>query len=89
MVKNMSQVVNSSGRNQFMEEFQSITGKGVKAKINQEMYFVGSPRLFKELHNQIRSNQKEKKDYRFTDSRKNSHGVRDANRNPCIHSCGR
>jgi len=31
----------------FMEEFQSITGKGVKAKINQEMYFVGSPRLLK------------------------------------------
>lgn len=43
-----------------MEEFQSITGKGVKAKINNELYYVGSPALFEELHNQIRSNQKEK-----------------------------
>ncbi|WP_339183901.1 heavy metal translocating P-type ATPase [Oceanobacillus sp. FSL W7-1293] len=43
-----------------MEEFQSITGKGVKAKINNELYYVGSPALFEELHNQIRSNHKEK-----------------------------
>lgn len=42
-----------------MEEFQSITGKGVKAKINQEIYYVGSPSLFEELHNQIGNNQKE------------------------------
>ena len=26
-----------------IEEFQSITGKGVKAKVNNEMYYVGSP----------------------------------------------
>ncbi|MED4924837.1 HAD-IC family P-type ATPase, partial [Anoxybacillus geothermalis] len=26
-----------------VEEFQSITGKGVKAKVNNEMYYVGSP----------------------------------------------
>ncbi|WP_080873442.1 heavy metal translocating P-type ATPase [Oceanobacillus timonensis] len=44
----------------FMEEFQSITGKGVKAKINNEVYYVGSPSLFEELHNQIKNNQKEK-----------------------------
>ncbi|WP_040984062.1 heavy metal translocating P-type ATPase [Oceanobacillus jeddahense] len=43
-----------------MEEFQSITGKGVKAKINHETYYVGSPSLFEELHNQIESEQKEK-----------------------------
>lgn len=43
-----------------MEEFQSITGKGVKAQINNKIYYVGSPSLFEELHNQIRSDQKEK-----------------------------
>jgi Zn2+/Cd2+-exporting ATPase len=32
-----------------IEEFQSITGKGVKAKVNNEMYYVGSPALFEEL----------------------------------------
>ncbi|MBY7141803.1 cadmium-translocating P-type ATPase [Virgibacillus sp. NKC19-3] len=43
-----------------MKEFQSITGKGVKAKINNELYYVGSPSLFEELHNQIKTNLKEK-----------------------------
>ncbi|GIO21317.1 copper-translocating P-type ATPase [Oceanobacillus oncorhynchi subsp. incaldanensis] len=43
-----------------MEEFQSITGKGIKAKINHETYYVGSPSLFEELHNQIENDQKEK-----------------------------
>ncbi|SFA57105.1 Cd2+/Zn2+-exporting ATPase [Parageobacillus thermantarcticus] len=32
-----------------VEEFQSITGKGVKAKVNNKMYYVGSPGLFEEL----------------------------------------
>ena len=32
-----------------VEEFQSITGKGVKAKVNNEMYYVGSPGLFEDL----------------------------------------
>lgn len=32
-----------------VEEFQSITGKGVKARVNNEMYYVGSPGLFEEL----------------------------------------
>jgi Zn2+/Cd2+-exporting ATPase len=32
-----------------VEEFQSITGKGVKAKVNNTMYYVGSPGLFEEL----------------------------------------
>jgi len=33
-----------------VEDFQSITGKGVKAKINKELYYIGSPNLFKDLH---------------------------------------
>nr|MBO2482712.1 cadmium-translocating P-type ATPase [Bacillaceae bacterium] len=32
-----------------VKEFQSITGKGVKAKVNNAMYYVGSPGLFEEL----------------------------------------
>ena len=32
-----------------MEEFQSITGKGIKATIQNEMYYVGSPTLFEEI----------------------------------------
>lgn len=43
-----------------VEEFQSITGKGVKAKVNNEMYYVGSPNLFEELHQTIESTIKER-----------------------------
>jgi len=43
-----------------VEDFQSITGKGVKAKVNSKMYYVGSPNLFEELHKIIESNIKEK-----------------------------
>lgn len=32
-----------------VEEFQSITGKGLKAKVNNDFYYVGSPSLFKEV----------------------------------------
>ena len=32
-----------------VEEFQSITGKGVKAIVNNQMYYVGSPKLFEEV----------------------------------------
>ncbi|MED1673152.1 heavy metal translocating P-type ATPase [Pallidibacillus thermolactis] len=42
-----------------IEEFQSITGKGVKAKVNNEMYYVGSPALFEELHGSIVSDKKQ------------------------------
>ncbi|WP_143416042.1 heavy metal translocating P-type ATPase [Geobacillus sp. E263] len=43
-----------------VEEFQSITGKGVKAKVNNAMYYVGSPGLFEELlSNGIQSEIKE------------------------------
>lgn len=38
-----------------IDEFQSITGKGVKAKVNNEIYYVGSPNLFEELHQTIES----------------------------------
>lgn len=33
-----------------VQEFQSMTGKGVKAKVNNELYYVGSPKLFEQIH---------------------------------------
>ncbi len=42
-----------------VDDFQSITGKGVKAKVNNEMYYVGSPNLFEELHGRIESARKQ------------------------------
>lgn len=36
--------------NDSMEDFQSITGIGVKAKVRGELYFIGSPRLFLTLN---------------------------------------
>jgi Zn2+/Cd2+-exporting ATPase len=42
-----------------IEEFTSITGKGLKGKVNDKMYYVGSPNLFDEiLTNGIPSNLK-------------------------------
>lgn len=32
-----------------VEEFQSITGRGIKGMIDQQMYFIGSPTWFEEL----------------------------------------
>lgn len=32
-----------------VEDFSSITGKGVKATVNGDEYYIGSPRLFEEL----------------------------------------
>jgi Zn2+/Cd2+-exporting ATPase len=32
-----------------IEEFQSITGKGIKAKVSNQLYYVGSPNLFEEI----------------------------------------
>ncbi|MDH4620170.1 heavy metal translocating P-type ATPase [Brevibacillus sp. AY1] len=32
-----------------VDEFNSITGKGVKARIEGELYYIGSPKLFAEL----------------------------------------
>ncbi len=43
-----------------VEDFQSITGKGVKARVNKEFYYVGSPNLFEEiLPNNIQEEKKE------------------------------
>ncbi|ARR10799.1 heavy metal translocating P-type ATPase [Paenibacillus bovis] len=38
-----------------VEDFQSITGKGVKAKVNGELYYVGSPKLFVEIHSSMKA----------------------------------
>lgn len=38
-----------------VENFQSITGKGVKAQVNHQLYYVGSPNLFNELHGRLES----------------------------------
>ncbi len=32
-----------------VEDFQSITGKGIKATVGNEMYYIGSPNLFEEI----------------------------------------
>ena len=32
-----------------IEEFSSITGKGIKGKVNEKMYYIGSPNLFDEI----------------------------------------
>lgn len=32
-----------------IDEFSSITGKGIKGKVNEKMYYVGSPNLFDEI----------------------------------------
>jgi len=42
-----------------VDDFQSITGKGVKAKVNNQMYYVGSPNLFEELHGSIEHDKKQ------------------------------
>ena len=55
-----------------VEEFQSITGKGVKAKVNNELYYVGSPNLFEELHQTIENELKKK--LLASIRRKNSNG---------------
>lgn len=31
------------------ENFQSITGKGTKAEVNNQLYYIGSPKLFEEI----------------------------------------
>ncbi|MFC4597796.1 heavy metal translocating P-type ATPase [Cohnella hongkongensis] len=36
-----------------VDDFQSLTGKGVKASVNGQPYFIGSPNLFKELQADI------------------------------------
>lgn len=36
-------------RNLSIKEFTSITGKGIKGKVNDKMFYVGSPNLFDEI----------------------------------------
>lgn len=44
-----------------VEEFQSITGKGIKAKVKNETYYVGSPNYFEEIfHNNFDNSISEK-----------------------------
>ena len=43
-----------------VEAFRSIPGKGVKAKANNAMYYVGNPSLFEELHGSISADRKQK-----------------------------
>ncbi|MDN4603797.1 heavy metal translocating P-type ATPase, partial [Paenibacillus sp. F6_3S_P_1C] len=38
-----------------VEHFQSITGKGVKASVGQQLYYIGSPKLFDELEAEVSS----------------------------------
>lgn len=40
---------NISYSNVMVEDFTSITGKGVKGNVNGTTYYIGSPKLFKEL----------------------------------------
>lgn len=40
------------------EEFSSITGKGVKGKVDGQLYYIGSPKLFTELHASIEASTK-------------------------------
>ncbi|CAG9623680.1 heavy metal translocating P-type ATPase [Sutcliffiella rhizosphaerae] len=42
-----------------VDDFQSLTGKGVKATVNGELYYVGSPKLFSELHGKLDSSTEE------------------------------
>ncbi|WP_395940885.1 MULTISPECIES: heavy metal translocating P-type ATPase [Bacillaceae] len=41
--------VNISYSNVVVEDFSSITGKGITGKVNGTSYYIGSPKLFKEL----------------------------------------
>lgn len=43
-----------------VEEFQEITGKGVKGVVNNVLYYIGSPSLFEELHGNLDRTTKEK-----------------------------
>lgn len=43
-----------------VDDFQSITGKGVKASVRGERYYIGSPNLFEELHSNISDMMREK-----------------------------
>ncbi len=52
-----------------IEDFQSMTGKGVKAKINDTLYYVGNPTLFEALHQTVDSQVKAKVTYMQTEGK--------------------
>ncbi|MDQ1914037.1 heavy metal translocating P-type ATPase [Paenibacillus sp. GD4] len=39
--------------NEAVDDFSSITGKGVKGSFGGQMYYIGSPKLFSELHTAV------------------------------------
>ncbi|SDL33024.1 heavy metal translocating P-type ATPase [Lacicoccus qingdaonensis] len=43
-----------------VKDFSSITGKGIRGRINDEMYYIGSPALFKEIESSNFSDKIEK-----------------------------
>ncbi len=43
-----------------IDNFQSITGKGIRATIKNTTYYIGSPSLFDELHGKVRTERYEK-----------------------------
>lgn len=43
-----------------VEDFQSLTGKGVKADVHNKRYYIGSPHLFDELYGEVPLHIKEK-----------------------------
>ncbi|MGG1312307.1 heavy metal translocating P-type ATPase [Cohnella laeviribosi] len=43
-----------------VDDFQSITGKGVKASVDGQLYFIGSPKLFDELRSGITDTARER-----------------------------
>ena len=43
-----------------VEQFQSLTGRGVKAKVNNELYYVGSPTFIEQLHGEMDGAKKQK-----------------------------
>ncbi|CAG7658755.1 heavy metal translocating P-type ATPase [Paenibacillus allorhizosphaerae] len=42
-----------------VDDFQSITGKGVKASVGGQLYYIGSPNLFVELHSSVTDTSRE------------------------------
>lgn len=65
-----------------VEEFQSITGKGVKAKVNNQMYYVGSPNLLKNCIKRLKATSK--KILLVCKQKENGYGVRNRERNTFI-----
>lgn len=48
-IMNKAEEENISYSDILVEDFSSITGKGIKGNVNGTIYYIGSPKLFKEL----------------------------------------